>query len=48
MKDAHGKGGFTVTSLSILETTPSKGTGDLSHGGPAMALEDLAGFLSKA
>lgn len=42
----HGKGGFTVASLSILETTPSKG--DLSLGAPAVALEDLAAFLSKA
>lgn len=31
---------------SILETTPSKG--DLSRGAPAVALEDLAAFLSKA
>ena len=43
----HGRGAFKVASSSILETTLSKGTGDLSHGGPAMASEDLAGLLLK-
>lgn len=30
---AHGRGAFKVASSSILETTLSKGTGDLSHAG---------------
>lgn len=36
-----------MASSSILKTTLSKGTGHLSHGGPATASEDLAGLLLK-
>lgn len=37
-----------MASASILGTMLSKGTGDLSGGGPGMASDHLACLLSKA